>query len=158
MGGKSLGQLSKVNPDTIKRTIFAARDVLGRMTGHVYKFKPWEATKLAGSISKWAGPVGAAVTIGSDLYGAYKAHDLELELQKTKNEIGELIKSAFKDIYDVIADDEKLFSFFAPELKEFERLMTDLDEQAVEIRRNQERVSQIQIKLQALPLHGAAGG
>jgi|GEM_PF-272428 len=154
MGGKALGQLSKVNPATIKKTIFAARDVLGKMTGHVYKFKPWEATKLAGNISKWAGPVGAAITVTSDLYGAYKEHDLELELQKTKDEIGELIKSAFKDIYDVIADDEKLLNFFAPELKEFERLMTDLDEQAREVRRNQEKIGQVELKLRALPLSG----
>lgn len=152
MTSKAFGQLSRVNPNTIKSTIFAARDVLGKVTGHVYKFKPWEATKLAGNISKWAGPVGAAITITSDLYGAYKEHELEQELQKTKDEISELIKAAFKDIYDVIADDEKLFKFFAPELKEFERLMIDLDEQAREIRRNQESIGQIQQKLRELPV------
>ena len=152
MTSKAFGQLSRVNPNTIKSTIFAARDVLGKVTGHVYKFKPWEATKLAGNISKWAGPVGAAITITSDLYGAYKEHELEQERQKTKDEISELIKAAFKDIYDVIADDEKLFKFFAPELKEFERLMIDLDEQAREIRRNQESIGQIQQKLRELPV------
>lgn len=152
MGGKAIGQLAKVNPDTIKRSIFAARDGLGKITGHVYKFKPWEATKFAGNISKWAGPVGAAVTIGSDLFGFYKAHESEQKLQEAKDEIAELIKSAFKDTYDVIADDEKLFNFFAPELKEFESLMTDLDEQAGEIRLNQERIGKVQRKLQALSL------
>ncbi|MCZ0928703.1 dynamin family protein [Halomonas janggokensis] len=156
MGGKAIGQLSKVDPLTIKNTIFAARDVLGKMTGYVYKFKPWGAAKLAGNISKWAGPAGAAFTFTSDLYGAYKEHELEQELQKTKDDIGELIKSAFKDIYDVIADDEKLLNFFAPQLKEFERLMTDLDEQASEIRRNQEKIGQVQSKLRTLPLSGEA--
>ncbi|MGM0858878.1 MAG: LeoA/HP0731 family dynamin-like GTPase [Pseudomonadota bacterium] len=156
MGSKALGQLSKVNPATIKNSIFAARDVLGKMTGHVYKFKPWEATKLAGNISKWAGPAGAAITITSDLYSVYKEHELEQELQKTKDEIGELIKLAFKDIYDVIADDVKLLNFLAPDLKEFERLMTDLDEQASEIRRSQEKIGQVQSKLRALPLSGEA--
>lgn len=154
VGSKALGQLSKVNPDTIKKSIFAARDVLGKMTGHVFKFKPWGATKLAGNITRWAGPVGAAITISSDLYGAYKEHELEQELGKTKDEIGELIKSAFKDIYDVISDDEKLLAFFAPELKEFKRLMIDLDEQASEIRSHQERIGQVQRKLQALELPG----
>lgn len=150
MGGEALGQVSKVNPATIKKTIFAARDVLGKMTGHVYKFKPWQATKVTGNISRWAGPVGAAITITSDLYGAYKEHDLELELKKTKEEIGELIKSAFKDMYDVISDDEKLFNFFAPELKEFERLMVDLDAQAEEIRQDQKTISNIYLKLNKL--------
>lgn len=152
MGSKALGQLSKVNPDTVKTSIFAARDVLAKMTGHVYKFKPWGATKLAGGITKWAGPLGAAITVGSDVYSAYKEHELEQELQKTKDEIGELIKSAFKDLYDVIADDEKLLNFFAPELKEFDGLMKDLDEQAKEIRRNQRRVGEIELKLRTLPL------
>ncbi|MFP1452838.1 LeoA/HP0731 family dynamin-like GTPase [Escherichia coli] len=42
----------------------AARDTIGKLTGYVYKFKPWEAThKLAGSIAKWAGPVGAALRL-----------------------------------------------------------------------------------------------
>lgn len=149
-GGKALGQLSKVNPNTIKKSIFAARDVVGKMSGQVYKFKPWEATKLAGRISKWAGPVGVAITVTSDLYGAYKVHELEQELKNTKDDIGELIKSAFKDVYDVIGDEEQLLNFFAPQLKEFERLMTDLDDQASEIRNNQARISQVQLKLQAL--------
>ncbi|MHA6963448.1 LeoA/HP0731 family dynamin-like GTPase [Zobellella denitrificans] len=150
MTGKAFGQLSKVNPSTIKSTIFAARDVLAKVTGHVYKFKPWEAAKLAGNISKWAGPVGAVITISSDLYGAYKESELEQELQNTKNDIAELIKSAFKDIYDVIVDDEKLLGFFAPELKEFEGLMKTLDEQAKEIRSNQEKIADIKLKLQSL--------
>jgi predicted GTPase len=153
MTSRAFGQLSRVNPDTIKSTIFAARDVLGKMTGQVYKFKPWEASKLAGNISKWAGPVGAAITIGSDLYGAYKSHELELELQKTKDEIGKLIKEPFKDLYDVVSDDQKLFDFFAPELKEFEHLMLDLDEQAKEIRGNQKNITEIQLQLRSLPVY-----
>ncbi|EEY3575805.1 GTP-binding protein, partial [Escherichia coli] len=67
LGGAFKG-VSKISPATLKTTILAARDTIGKLTGYVYKFKPWEATKLAGSIAKWAGPVGAAFTIGSDLW------------------------------------------------------------------------------------------
>jgi GTPase SAR1 family protein len=151
--GNALGQLSKVNPNTIKSTIFAARDALGKMTGYVYKFKPWEAAKWSSKISKWAGPAGAAISLGSDIYSAYKEHEMEVELQNAKNDVGALVKDAFKDIYDVISDDQKLFHFFSPQLKEFEELMQNLDEQANEVRRNQKSIHAVQQKLKALRLH-----
>lgn len=147
LGSKALGQLSKVDPNVIKGSIFAARDAVANLTGYAYKFKPWEATKLAGNISRWAGPAGAALTITTDVYRLYKEHDLEQELAKVKEEIGELIKSAFKDMYELISDDEKLFSSFAPELKEFERVISDLGEQTKQIRHIQERIENVQSKL-----------
>jgi len=147
LGSKALGQLSKVDPNVIKGSIFAARDAVANLTGYAYKFKPWEATKLAGNISRWAGPAGAALTITTDVYRLYKEHDLEQELAKVKEEIGELIKSAFKDMYELISDDEKLFSAFAPELKEFERVISDLGEQTKQIRHIQERIENVQSKL-----------
>lgn len=63
MGGALKG-ISKLNPSVIKGTIFAARDVLGQVTGIAVKFKPWEAAKLAGTISKWGRPCWGRHFIG----------------------------------------------------------------------------------------------
>ncbi|MFQ2605137.1 LeoA/HP0731 family dynamin-like GTPase [Aeromonas caviae] len=154
LGGAFKG-IASISPDAIKSTIFVARDTLGKLTGYVYKFKPWEATKLAGNISRWAGPAGAAVTLGSDLYSAYKAHELEKELKQVKDSITNLIKGAFKDIYDLLSDDAKTFEFFAPQIKEVEKVVAEMSEQAATIRDNQGKLVTISAQLEQLTLPGS---
>lgn len=149
VGGAASG-LAKLNPEIIKGTIFAARDALKSVTGFAIKFKPWEATKLAGSVSKWAGPAGAAVTLVSDLFSTYKAHELEQELKNAKSSIAEIIKGSFKEIYDILGDDEKLMSFFAPQLKEFEKIIEALKERSASININETKLQDIKMKLDAL--------
>lgn len=153
MGGAAKG-IANLSPDMIKGAVFAARDALGSVTGVVIKFKPWQATKIAGAISKWAGPAGAAFTLTSDLLSAYKAHELEQELKAAKESITTIIKSSFKDIYDLIGDDEKLLDFFAPQLKEFEKIVAAVDERSAFIRTNQEKLLQVREKLSLLGLPG----
>ncbi len=148
----ALKGLGKVNPDVIKAGIFAARDMVAKVGGYVYKFKPWQASKLAAGIAKWAGPAGAAFQLGADIYRLYKASELEKELANVKGEISPIIANAFKDIYDILSDDEKTLDFLAPQLKQFEIVVTDLDEQAKAIRDNQKAIVLIKGKLDALEL------
>lgn len=145
-----LGRLAQANPAVIKDTIFAARDMLGKATGYVFKFKPWGATKLAGQITRWAGPVGIGISLVSEAYDAYKKHELEVELENTKSEIASMIKEAFKDIYDILAEDQKLFEFFAPQLETFQKLMDTVDNQVRDIRASQESIELIQHKLHGM--------
>lgn len=149
MGGAAKG-IANLNPDIIKGAIFVARDTLKSVTGVVIKFKPHEVSKLAGSISKWAGPAGAAFTLASDLFSAYKAHELEQELKNTKDAIAEVIKGSFKDIYDIVGDDEKLMNFFAPQLKEFEKVVETVEEQSTFIRTSQAKLQGVKTKLNEL--------
>ncbi|MGL5600290.1 MAG: LeoA/HP0731 family dynamin-like GTPase [Silvania sp.] len=151
LGGAFKG-ISKISPATIKTTIFAARDTIGKLTGYVYKFKPWEATKLAGSIAKWAGPAGAAFTIGSDLWDAYKAREREREIAEAKESLGNFIKDPFKDIYEVLSSDEKMFAFFAPQIQNMEKVIADLTEKSDAIRQNQHRLGLLQEQLTQLSL------
>lgn len=149
MGGAAKG-IANLSPDMIKGAVFAARDALSAVTGVAIKFKPWQATKIAGAISKWAGPAGAAITLTSDLLSAYKAHELEQELKSAKDSIAEVIKSAFKDIYDIIGDDEKLLDFFAPQLKAFEKIIETVEERSTFISTNQAKLQAVKAKLNAL--------
>jgi hypothetical protein len=153
--GGALKGVSKLDPSVIKGSIFAARDVLGQATGIAVKFKPWEASKLAGAVAKWAGPAGAVISLASDGYKAYKAHELEQELKQVKEAIVSVIKGAFKDIYDLISHDEKLFDFFAPQLKEFEKIVRGMSESADLIRTNKDKVMGIQERLNGLALPGS---
>ncbi len=154
--GGALKGVSRLDPSIIKGTIFAARDALGQVTGMAIKFKPWEATKLAGAISKWAGPAGAVISLGTDIYKAYKEHELEQELKQAKDAIAIVIKSAFKDIYDLISHDEKMFDVFAPQLKEFEKVVHEMREGAEQIRTNRNKIVSIQERLNGLSLRGQA--
>lgn len=143
--------ISALNPSVIKETIFVARDILGQI-GIAFKFKPWQATKLAGSISQFAGPVGAVISLGADVHKAYKSHELEQKSNQVKAEISGMIKGAFKDIYDILREDEKMFDFFAPQLKEFEIIVVDMCESAELIRGKKEKVMKIQAQLNDIVL------
>lgn len=152
--GGALKSVSQLNPAVIKSTIFAARDVLGQVTGVAVKFKPWEATKLAGSISKWAGPAGAAFSLGTDIYKAYKANELEQQLKEVKDDISKIIKDAFKNIYEILAQDERIFEFFAPDLKRFEQIVLEMSKGSEKIQINKQKISRIQDELSSLTLPG----
>ncbi|OJT00355.1 GTPase domain-containing protein [Marinobacter nauticus] len=145
--GKSISAVSKVSPAAMKSVVFAARDALASVTGVVYKFKPWEATKIAGNITKYAGPAGAAVTVGAELYGAYKKHELEKELQDTKDEISEFVKNSFLDIYEILSDTEKTINFFAPQLKDYELIVTDLRSKLAEVEQSKAVLERLEPKL-----------
>jgi len=145
--GKSISAVSKVSPAAMKSVVFAARDALASVTGVVYKFKPWEATKIAGNITKYAGPAGAAVTVGAELYGAYKKHELEKELQDTKDEISEFVKNSFLDIYEILSDTEKTINFFAPQLKDYELIVTDLHSKLAEVEQSKAVLERLERKL-----------
>lgn len=149
MGGTAKG-IANLSPDIIKGAVFAARDALSAVTGVAIKFKPWQATKIAGAVSKWAGPAGAAITLTSDLLSAYKAHELEQELRNAKESIAEVIKSPFKDIYEIIGDDEKLMDFFAPQLKDFEKIVESVKERSTFISTSQARLQKVKTTLSAL--------
>ncbi|WP_322069831.1 LeoA/HP0731 family dynamin-like GTPase [Paraburkholderia bannensis] len=142
--------IAQVNPSVIKGTIFAARDLLGQFTGIAIKFKPWQATKMAGAVATWAGPAGGALSLGFDIYKAYKNHELEAELTKVKSEITDVIKSTFKEIYDLLSDDDKMLDFFAPQLRKFEHIVSTMEESARSIRESREKFAQIGQKLKAV--------
>jgi len=149
--GDAIKGVAFIDVSTVKTAVFTGRDLLSK-AGYVYKFKPWEATKLAGNISKWAGPAGAAVTLMADLYQAYSAHEKEQELQKVKEDITNLIKSSFKDIYDILSDSEKVLQFFAPELEQLKKVVADVDHNKTLIQTKKEKIASIRMKLNGVTL------
>lgn len=146
--------VSKLPPSVIKDGIFAARNALSSVTGMTYKFKPWEASKLAGSISKWAGPAGAALQVSTDLYQAYRASEHESELRKIKVDIGEGIKGVFKDIYDILGDDQKMIAFLAPQLEEFQTVLNSLTLSKEERLARAKVIQRVETRLKQLALLG----
>lgn len=71
-------------------------------------------------------------------------------MKSAKDSIAEVIKSAFKDIYDIIGNDEKLLDFFAPQLKAFEKIVETVEERSTFISTNQAKLQAVKAKLNAL--------
>lgn len=122
----AIAALGKVAPEAIKAGIFSARDVLGRTIGLSIKFKPWEATKFAGNIAKFAGPVSAGLQVLGDAVSAYRSHSAEKELAEMKGELSGMIKLHFQAVYAFLDTPEKVADAFAPQLKEFQQSLASL--------------------------------
>lgn len=146
--------ISKVPVDSIKTAIFTARDILGNM-GVVIKFKPWEASKIAGNLSKWSGPIGAAISIISDLLSAYQEREQESKLQEIKKSISDMLKETFQELYSLMSDDNKVFAFFAPQLVEYEKVLAQMELGSNDLEINRQKLSVIVNKLQSINLNVA---
>ena len=89
--------------------------------------------------------------MSAEIYGAYKKHELEKELQETKNEISEFVKNSFLDIYEILGDTDKTISFFAPQLKDYELIVKDLRSKISEVEKSKAILKGLESKLKALP-------
>lgn len=120
---KVLSKVGSLPLSTIKSGVFASRNALGSITGFVYKFKPWEATKMAANISKWAGPIGAGITGVLEIVDMYKQHQREKQTQELRNSVTELIKEHFFEVIKTLNNRDTLFEIFAPQLKQLQSVL-----------------------------------
>jgi hypothetical protein len=132
---KAMGALSKMPVSTIKAAVFAARNAIKTITGTVIKFKPWEATKIATKISKWAGPIGAGIQVLADFIEMAQKKKIEKQLITTQTDIANMVKDHFKVIYDILSDNTKVFENFAPQIVEFEGILKQQKERLAEIQK-----------------------
>lgn len=125
---KALGAVSKIPVESIKSGVFLARETLKNLTGYVYKFKPWEATKLAANISKWAGPIGAGIQVLTDVIAVAQQQRAETELKALQSDLAEVVKSHFAEPMKLLMDQEKVLDTFAPQIRIFEKILLEQQE------------------------------
>lgn len=123
--GKALGRVSQLPIGTIKDGVFAARDAMGKLTGMVIKFKPWEASKIAANISRYAGPIAAGISVIADCISTAMQHKAEKQLKETQSQITEMVKEHFKPVYEMLADHKKVLEMFAPQIAVFEEILSN---------------------------------
>lgn len=99
---------------TIKNSIFAGRNLLGKM-GMVIKFKPWQVTKMASFCTKALPLIGCAIDIISGVISGSVEQKRNKKFEKNKDIIKEGISQLFRDIIVDLNDDEQYFSDFAPQ-------------------------------------------
>ena len=117
-----LQNLTMLDPATIRHAIFKMRDILSGL-GLGIPFKPWDASKLAGGVTKWAGPIGIVLQVGTDIYQMTKQAERENLLKRTKEEIGTAIMATTESVRELLHPDEKMFAFLSPQLQEFEQIL-----------------------------------
>lgn len=144
---RALSAVSKIPVESIKSGVFLARETLKNLTGYVYKFKPWEATKLATNISKWAGPIGAGIQVLTDVVSVAQQQRAEAELKQLQNDLAEVVKLHFAEPMKLLKDHDKVMDIFAPQIKEFEKILVDQKENFQNLRNRQAKLEELEAQL-----------
>lgn len=104
-GIKQLNNLN-VSGEQIK----AIRDVIAKS----YKFKPWGAVNLGKSITKWAGWIGAGLSVGFEVYGWYKRHRDNKKLSKLKESLTNAVNNCIATVFKTFESDDEYYKNYAP--------------------------------------------
>jgi hypothetical protein len=86
----------------------------------------------------------------TDVWEAYQKHEREQALQKQKDDISTMVKESFKVVYDLLRSDEAVQATFAPQLKEFEQVLSKLGSTATWIQDAQHTLKTIRAEMNAL--------
>ncbi|WP_350599136.1 LeoA/HP0731 family dynamin-like GTPase [Pseudomonas sp. 65/3-MNA-CIBAN-0223] len=144
---RALSAVSKIPVESIKSGVFLARETLKNLTGYVYKFKPWEATKLAANISRWAGPIGAGIQVLTDIISVAQQQRAEAELKQLQNDLAEVVKSHFAEPMKLLKDHDKVMEIFAPQIKAFEKILVEQEESLDNLRNRQTQLAELETHL-----------
>ncbi|MCO7517314.1 dynamin family protein [Pseudomonas guariconensis] len=156
---RALTAVSKIPVESIKNGVFLARETLKNLTGYVYKFKPWEATKLAANISRWAGPIGAGIQVLTDVISVAQQQRAEAELKQLQNDLAEVVKSHFAEPMTLLKDHDKVMDIFAPQIKAFEKILVEQEASLDNLRNRQAQLEELEAHLsQAFGSQGVIEG
>ncbi|WP_460140317.1 LeoA/HP0731 family dynamin-like GTPase [Pseudomonas sp. S2_E01] len=144
---RALSAVSKIPVESIKNGVFLARETLKNLTGYVYKFKPWEATKLAANISRWAGPIGAGIQVLTDVISVAQQQRAEAELKQLQNDLAEVVKSHFAEPMKLLKDHDKVMEIFAPQIKAFEKILVEQEESLNNLHNRQTQLAELETHL-----------
>ncbi|SNY18880.1 Dynamin family protein [Pseudomonas sp. LAMO17WK12:I6] len=144
---RALTAVSKIPVESIKNGVFLARETLKSLTGYVYKFKPWEATKLAANISRWAGPLGAGIQVLTDVISVAQQQRAEAELKQLQGDLAEVVKSYFAEPVKLLMDPEKVMDIFAPQIQAFEKILAEQEASLDDLRNRQIQLAELETHL-----------
>jgi len=130
--------------------VFAGRDILGKI-GIAIKFKPWQATKLAGFASKGVPMIGAGVSLVADIWSMVADSNAEQKLADAKKSLVDAIQKTFKGIYDVLnlerSGDKQFYDTLAPQVVEMEKKIEDVGNNLKKIEKLQDDCGNLRDRL-----------
>ncbi|GAA9258011.1 hypothetical protein TH0127_08950 [Helicobacter pylori] len=125
IGNEFLKQSGLISPTNIK----LARDTIAAMGKFVgldlaFKFKPWGAVKLAGSINKSLPFIGLAF----EVWDSWKESQKIEKLEKAKEEMESNLNNQKQEILDLINDEAKFKQTCFPNALELEKSFQEIEE------------------------------
>lgn len=150
----ALKQVSKLPVSTIKTGVFAARNTLSSITGASLKFKPWGATKLAAGIGKWAGPIGLGIQVFADYREIAQQQKAEEDLLRLHDDLANLVCEHFKAVYDLLSNNEKAITNFAPQFGQLQELLKAQEDDLNELKRRKTVLGSIREDFQKMAASG----
>ena len=124
-GAKALGNV-KINACQVK----AVRDCVAKG----YKFKPWGAVKMAEKGTKFAGRAALAIAVLVEAWDWWSSYKKNKELAELKNELKDSVNNAFKELYDVFANEQQYYETFAPAYLDMLKALESRNEELEEMR------------------------
>lgn len=114
---------AKFSADTIK--------TLRNILAPAFKFKPWQAVKWAGNLSKWLGWIG----VGLHLFSAIRNWRERKKFEETKGKmLADLSKLFSKCESDYLNSEDAYFTNFAPYVPEIERRLKEMESNIAQIK------------------------
>ena len=136
-----LGQLK--NLTVTGEQVKAIRDVVASS----YKFKPWGAINLGKNITRWAGWIGAGLTLAFEAYSWYKKYSDGEKLKKMQREMVNAINKTMADLFKSFESDDSYFKNYAPSylqmcqaLKERENEVNQLQQRVKDLEKYKQRI------------------
>ncbi len=122
-GGEKLSKVAVSN-----KTVIAVRNSLKLS----HKFKPWEATKLAGKLSKGLKFAGTAITVGLQVYEICKKGHKEEEFKKIVSQLISQFEEYRGNLLESLNNEQKFISDYCPSYKEFENQFIEIQKEIFE--------------------------
>lgn len=124
----------KINGDQVK----AVRDLVAKN----YKFKPWGAVNLGKNLTKWAGWIGAGVSVVFEFGKWIKANQDQNKLDELKRQLNDVINNVVSNLNKSFHSDEIYYKNYAPSYLELCKRISERDN---EISKMETRVKELEV-------------
>ena len=99
---------------------------------NAYKFKPWQAIKIADCINKGIPILGSILSIGIDAWQSFSENKKKQELENVKNNIEEQLVAQRKMYIDLINDENLFEKQFFPNYVELKNKVNIISQEVIE--------------------------
>ena len=110
------------------KDVFKVRDLFF----NTYKFKPWQAVKIADCINKGIPIVGSILSIGIDVWQSFSENRKKQEFENAKKEIRDQLVEQRKMYISLINDDNKFETQFFPSYVELKNRVNLISQEVIE--------------------------
>lgn len=137
--GTSLLKNVTISGENIKQI----RDVIAK--GH--KFKPWEAIKMGGKVTKVLNRSGNVIEIAVSIFQRIQQENKKEKLKERKDVLSRIINDAIAEIFQTCDNDEQYYQNYAPAYLELEKQIAERDDKCEQMSLFSDKLKKYQQRL-----------